>query len=344
MIGSYNDVFLRACNGERTERVPVWFMRQAGRALPEYRKVRERFSLLEICRRPEVAAEVTLQPIRRLRVDAAILFSDIMVPLQAMGVALEIEAGRGPVIEDPVRTPADVERLRPLEPETDLPHVLETIRILRGELTVPLIGFAGAPYTLASYLIEGGASRDHARTKLLMHSERALWTDLMAKLTDAVIVYLHAQVAAGAQAIQLFDSWIGHLAPDEYEAFVLPSTRRIFASLATSHVPKIHFGVGAGELLTPIASTSADVIGVDWRLPLDRARTRTGAHKVLQGNLDPVRVLAPWSVLHASVLDVLERGGGHRHVFNLGHGVLPKTDPDSLVRVVETVASWTADG
>ena len=335
-----NDLFLRACKGEATERVPVWFMRQAGRSLPEYRAVRERHSILEVCRTPELAVEVTLQPVRRLGVDAAILFSDIVVPLQAMGVELDIAPGVGPVIESPVRSAGDVDRLRPLEPEDGLPFVLEAVRSLVEQLDVPLIGFAGAPFTLACYLVEGGPSKDHARTKALMTSEPATWHELMDRLAEAILAYLRAQVEAGASAIQLFDSWAGSLAPRDYAAYVAPAVTRILGGLAEPGVPRIHFGVGTGELLELMTGAGADVMGIDWRVPLDRARARLGDDVVLQGNLDPALCLAPFEVVRERAHEILEETGGRRHVFNLGHGVLPATDPDTLARLVEEVHRW----
>jgi len=315
-------------------------MRQAGRSLPEYRAIREKHSLLEICRQPEIAAEVTLQPVRRLGVDAAILFSDIVVPLQAMGVELDIVPGVGPVIEHPIRTVQDVDALLPLEPESGVPFVLETIAILVRELEVPLIGFGGAPFTLASYLIEGGPSRTHARTKAMMLGEPATWNKLMDRLSEAVLVYLRAQVAAGTKALQLFDSWVGALAPAEYLTYVAPAVERIFAGLEDLGVPRIHFGVGTGELLGLMSSVGADVMGIDWRVPLSVARERVARGVTLQGNLDPAVCLAPWHVVEEHALEVLRQGGGRGHVFNLGHGVLPDTDPDVLARLVELVHGY----
>jgi uroporphyrinogen decarboxylase len=337
-----NDNLLRACRNEPVDHVPVWFMRQAGRSLPEYRKLRSSHSILEMCRDPALAAEATLQPVRRLGVDAAILFSDIVVPLEGMGVELDIQPGVGPVIEKPIRTLADVERLRELDPESDVPYVLETIRTLRRELDVPLIGFGGAPFTLASYLVQGGPSRDHARTKALMHGAPDAWHLLMDRLSASMTAYLRAQTLAGAQVIQLFDSWVGHLDPSSYQKYVLPSVLRIFAGLSGIGTPTIYFGVMTGELLPLMASAMPDVVGVDWRVPLDVAKQRVGKRPV-QGNLDPSLLFAPWDVVEAATLDVLKRGGGRGHIFNLGHGVLPDTDPDVLARVVETVHGWSPD-
>ena len=330
-------LLLRACRGEPVERVPVWFMRQAGRSLPEYRKVRKRADLFEICRTPELAAEVTLQPVARLDVDAAILFSDITLPLAAAGIDLEIVAGVGPVIAQPIRSAADLRRLRPFDPDQDAPYVAEAVRIAVAELDRPLIGFAGGPFTLASYLIEGGPSKTHARTREMMYGEPLLWRRLLDALADIAIASLRSQVAAGAQAVQIFDSWAGVLDPDSYREFVLPSARRIFSAIADLGVPRIHFGVGTGELLPLMAAAGADVVGVDWRVPLERARARVGAEIALQGNLDPALCLAPWALLAERVTAVLDRGGGTGHVFNLGHGVLPETSPDALRRIVEHV-------
>ncbi|HEX2196598.1 MAG TPA: uroporphyrinogen decarboxylase [Actinomycetota bacterium] len=334
------DLFLRACRGEATETVPVWFMRQAGRSLPEYRAVRERHSILDVCRTPELAVEVTLQPVRRLGVDAAILFSDIVVPLQAMGIDLEISPGVGPVIAEPVRTAAGVDRLRPLDPEEGVPFVMEAVAALVAELDVPLIGFAGAPFTLASYLVEGGPSRDHARTKALMASDPATWDKLMDRLAESILAYLRAQVGAGAAAVQLFDSWAGSLTPSDYRAHVAPAVTRILEGLADTGVPRIHFGVGTGELLELMSGTGTDVMGIDWRVLLGRARARLGDGVVLQGNLDPALCLAPIDVVKEKAREVLEETGGRRHVFNLGHGVLPATDPDTLARLVDFVHEW----
>ena len=314
-------------------------MRQAGRSLPEYRALREKHSILEMCRTPELAIEVTTQPVRRLGVDAAILFSDIVVPVQAMGVALDIKPGVGPVIDEPIRSLKDVERLRPLIPEEGVPFVLETVRGLVDSLDVPVIGFGGAPFTLASYLVEGGPSKTHALTKQLMYSDETTWFALMDRLAEAVLAYMQAQVDAGASALQLFDSWVGALSPADYKRYVMPSVSRILGGLESSGAPRIHFGVVSGELLPLMSEAGADVVGIDWRVPLDEGRKRSGG-KAVQGNLDPTSVFAPWEVIEAKVTDVLERGGGQGHVFNLGHGVLPETDPDVLARIVDTVHAW----
>jgi uroporphyrinogen decarboxylase len=313
-------------------------MRQAGRSLPEYRNARGSGSILDAIAQPELAAELTMQPVRRYGVDAAILFSDIVVPVAAIGFGVDIKPGTGPVVDEPFRSAADLQRLRLLEPEIDTAHVLETIRILTKELDVPLIGFAGAPFTIASYLIEGGPSRTYGHTKSLMRADPALWTELMNALAALSLGSLRSQVEAGASAVQLFDSWAGALAPADYERFVLPFSRRVLEGCADLGVPRIHFGVGTGELLTLMAAAGADVVGVDWRVPLDRARDRIGGGRALQGNLDPAICLAPWEVVEAEVRDVLRRNDGRPgHVFNLGHGVLPETNPDTLQRVVELV-------
>jgi uroporphyrinogen decarboxylase len=333
---------LAACRGEPVDATPVWFMRQAGRSLPEYREVRARHDILEICRTPELAAEVTLQPVRRLGVDAAILFSDIVVPLQAMGIDVAIRPGIGPVVADPIRSVGDVDRLEPLDPETGVPFVLDTIRAVVPGLDVPLIGFAGAPFTLASYLVEGGPSRTHERTKALMYGEPETWHKLMDRLAEAITAYLRAQVAAGAAAVQLFDSWVGALGPADFEAHVLPGVERILGGIGDLAAPRIYFGVNTSELLPSIARTGADVVGVDWRVTLGEARRRLGPGIALQGNLDPAVCLAPWPVVEAKCLEVIEQGTGLGHVFNLGHGVLPDTDPEILARIVSLVHERTS--
>jgi uroporphyrinogen decarboxylase len=335
MAAPESDVFLRACRSRPVPHVPVWFMRQAGRSLPEYRQARGKGSILESVRSPDLAAELTMQPVRRYGVDAAILFSDIVVPLAAIGFGVDIHPGVGPVVDKPFAHASDLGRLRLLEPEVDVPYVLETIRILRGELPVPLIGFAGAPFTLASYLVEGGPSRQHARTKALMYGQPVLWAQLLERLAEISLASLRAQVAAGAQAVQLFDSWVGTLAAADYRRYVLPASAQVFAGLADLDVPRIHFGVGTGELLDLMAEAGADVVGVDWRVPLGRARERVGPEVALQGNLDPAILLAGWEVTCPRAEQVLIDGGGRGHIFNLGHGVLPNTDPGVLARLVE---------
>jgi uroporphyrinogen decarboxylase len=332
--------FLAACRCEPVSRTPVWFMRQAGRSLPEYRAARGTGNILEAITHPDLAAEITLQPVRRYGVDAAILFSDIIVPVWSTGFGVDIVAGRGPVVEDPVRVPGDVDRLRRLDPEHDTGFVLETVRILAGELPpeVPLIGFAGAPFTVASYLVEGGPSRDFAKVKGLMHTDPATWERLVDRLAEMAIDSLRAQIGAGADAVQLFDSWAGSLSPADYARFALPATTRVLEAVSALGVPTILFGVGTGELLGLMASAGPDVVGVDWRVPLDLARARVGAGRAVQGNLDPAACLAPFEAVAAETRAVLEAAGTEPgHIFNLGHGVLPETDPGILGAVVELV-------
>ena len=330
--------FLRACRGLPTTTTPVWFMRQAGRSLPEYRALRSSETILEAIRHPDLAAEITLQPVVRHRVDAAILFSDIVVPLAAIGVGVDIVAGKGPVIAAPFESEKDLGRLRALEPEIDTPYVLETVRMLARDLDVPLIGFAGAPFTVGSYFIEGGATRTFARTKSLMHNDPELFMKLMDRLADLSISSLRSQVEAGCSAVQLFDSWAGALSRADYQRFVLPSSRRVFAALSDLGVPRIHFGVDTGELLDLMATSDVEVIGVDWRTPLTTAQLRTGSTVALQGNLDPSICLAGFDAVVAEARRILAEGAAAPgHIFNLGHGVLPETDPDVLTRLVELV-------
>ena len=318
-------------------------MRQAGRSLPEYHKVREGISMLDSCTRPELITEITLQPLRRYEVDAAILFSDIVVPLRAIGVDVDIKPGVGPVVGEPVRTVADLARLRALDPG-EMPYVAEAVRMLVPELGErPLIGFAGGPFTLASYLVEGGPSKNHDKTKALMYSDPQLWHALLGRLADLTISFLQIQVAAGASAVQVFDSWVGAVSPDDYRHAILPHTSRIFGALEASGVPRIHFGVGTGELLGLMGEAGADVVGVDWRIPLDEAVRRVEPGKALQGNLDPAILLAPWEVVEERALDVIARGRtAEGHVFNLGHGVLPQTDPAVLARLTDLVHAQSA--
>jgi uroporphyrinogen decarboxylase len=314
-------------------------MRQAGRSLPEYRAVRGEGSILDAIAKPDLATEISLQPVRRYGVDAAILYSDIVVPVHAIGFGVDIAPGTGPVVERPFARATDLDRLRPLEPDEDVPYVQETVRNLVAELgDVPLIGFAGAPFTVASYLVEGRPSRTYAKTKALMLGDPTLWHQLVDRLADIAIASLRAQIGAGASAVQLFDSWAGALAPDAYRRCVMPATAKVLAGVADLGVPRIHFGVGTGELLGAMAEAGADVVGVDWRVPLDDARRRVGEGVAVQGNLDPAIVLAPWDVVAGEVRDVLDRNGGRPgHIFNLGHGVLPETDPTVLERVVDLV-------
>ncbi len=329
--------FIRACRGQSHDTMPVWFMRQAGRALAEYRAVRERHQFEEVVATPELAAEVTMQPVRRYGVDAAILFSDIVTPLQAIGMGVTITPGVGPVVDEPIRTSADLVRLRSLEPD-DIAHVAETVELLADELDIPLIGFAGAPFTLASYLVEGGPSRSYTRTKALMFSDVATWHGLMERLAAIVSTSLRTQVAHGASAVQLFDSWAGALSPQDYSRFVLPHSRSVLESLDDLDVPRIHFGVGTGELLGLMGQAGADVVGVDWRVDLAEARRRIPDRAATQGNLEPAVCLAPWPQVEQRVRDVLVAIDGRAdHVFNLGHGVLAETDPGVLAEIVALV-------
>jgi uroporphyrinogen decarboxylase len=336
-------VFVRACRGLPVPHTPVWFMRQAGRSLPEYRKVRAGIPMLEACRRPELVAEITLQPVRRHGVDAAILFSDIVVPVAAAGIDLDIEPGTGPVVAEPIRTETDLARLRPLTP-ADVSYVDEAVRLLVGELgPIPLIGFAGAPFTLASYLVEGGPSRTHAKTKAMMYGQPELWHALCARLAGITLEFLRVQVAAGVSAVQLFDSWAGALSEADYRRFVLPHSAHVLGGLAGAGVPRIHFGVGTAQLLTAMGEAGADVVGVDWRTPLDTATALAGPERTVQGNLDPCVLFAPWPVVEREVRRVLAEGrAAPGHVFNLGHGVLPETDPEVLTRVVALVHEASA--
>jgi uroporphyrinogen decarboxylase len=328
-----NDRFLRACRLEPVDATPVWFMRQAGRYLPQYRALREKHSLLELCREPALAVEVTLQPLAVLDVDAAILFSDLLLPLAPMGLDFDFIKGEGPAIARPIGSAADVARLRRFEPREALGHVLETIRLLRRQLSgkVPLIGFGGAPFTLASYAIEGGGSTNYLRTKSFMYSEPAAWHRLCALFADVMTTYLAAQVEAGAQALQIFDSWAGALAPQDYREFALPHTKRIFDGLASAGVSLIHFGVGTTAILRDLAHAGGHVIGVDWRIGIDDARAVIGFDRAVQGNLDPVLLFAPRERLLSAADDVLRRAGGRPgHIFNLGHGVLPNTPVENV--------------
>ncbi|MFD0586651.1 uroporphyrinogen decarboxylase [Paenibacillus sp. GCM10027627] len=340
---SYNDRFIRASRKEQVDRVPVWYMRQAGRYDPDYRKIKEKYSLLEICKQPELAAEVTMMPIRKLGVDAAILYSDIMNPVASIGIDFDIVANVGPVIHNPIRSAADVERLKPIDVEGDLGHVLETIRILDRELEVPLITFAGAPFTIASYLIEGRPSKNYLRTKALMYSEPEVWHELMRKLGDMVIAYLRAHIANGGKAFQLFDSWVGALAPADFRKFVLPTIERIFAELSDLPQPKIYFpGVSSGELLPELTQVKADVIGLDWRVSIPEGRRRLGGKFGVQGNLDPTILTAPMGVIESYAAEIIDQGIQEPgFIFNLGHGLFPEASLEKLAELTAFIHSYS---
>ncbi|MBG7609748.1 MAG: uroporphyrinogen decarboxylase [Anaerolineae bacterium] len=333
--------FLRACHRLPVDATPVWFMRQAWRYMAEYRAIRARYTLLEIVEQPELAAEVTLQPVDAFGVDAAILFADILLPLVPMGLNLEFVKGQGPHIDNPIRSEADVARLRLLDAEADLGHVMEAIRILRPELDgrgVPLIGFAGAPYTVASYMIEGGPSKNYLHAKGMLYQAPQIWHALMEKLSASLIDYLSAQVRAGAQAVQLFDSWVGALSPQDYRQFVLPYSQRILKALELTGVPVIHFGTGTATLLEAMKEAGGTVIGLDWRTPLDKGWDTLGDDIAVQGNLDPLTLFAPRDVLKSKIEQVLQAAAGRPgHIFNLGHGILKETDPDKVRLAVELV-------
>lgn len=329
---------IRAYRGERTETPPVWFMRQAGRSLPEYRKLRVGTDMLDTCLTPELASEITLQPVRRHGVDAGIFFSDIVVPVKLAGVEVSIVAGRGPVLSSPIRTPEDIAALRPLTPEA-LDPIREAVALTVAELgKTPLIGFAGAPFTLAAYLVEGGPSKDHLSARSLMHSDPASWNALLSWCADVTGAFLRAQVDAGASAAQLFDSWVGSLSVDDYVSHVAPHSRTALSHVADTGVPTIHFGVGNGHLLEAMRDVGTSAMGIDWRMPLAEANGRLGGTVPLQGNIDPAYLAAPWPILAAHIDSVLESGSvAPAHIVNLGHGVPPTTDPSVLTRIVEHV-------
>jgi uroporphyrinogen decarboxylase len=334
-----NDRFLKACRREAVDATPVWFMRQAGRYMPEYQAVRAKHSILEVCKTPELAATVTLQPIERFPLDAAIIFADILLPLEPMGISLSFAEGEGPVIHNPVRERADVERLRVVDGEP-LSYVGHSISMARKALAgrVPLIGFAGAPFTLASYMIEGRSSKHYILTKRLMYREPAVWHQLMDKLARVVTAYLREQIRAGAQAVQVFDSWVGCLTPGDYAEYVLPHAQFIFEELKRESVPLIHFGTGTAALLELMRAAGGDVIGVDWRVRLDEAWARLGYDVAIQGNLDPVALFAPRQEIERRIKDILGRAAGRPgHIFNLGHGILPQTPLESVAAAVDLV-------
>lgn len=338
---TFNDNFLRACRGEGTDHVPVWYMRQAGRSQPEYREIKKKYSLFEITHQPELCAYVTKLPVDQYNNDAAILYKDIMTPLPAIGVDVEIKAGIGPVIDNPIRSKADVERLGTINPEADVPYVLDTIKLLREQLTVPLISFGGAPFTLASYMIEGGPSKNYNKTKAFMYAEPEAWFLLMDKLGEMTITYVKSQIAAGAQAIQIFDSWVGTLNVADYKMYVKPVMNKIFSALREENVPLIMFGVGASHLVEEWNDLPLDVVGLDWRLPINEARAR-GVNKTVQGNLDPAILLSPWNVIEERAKAILDEGmKTPGYIFNLGHGVFPEVNPDTLRKLTAFVHEYS---
>ena len=337
-----NDRFLRACRREPVDATPVWFMRQAGRYMPEYRAIREKYSLLEICYQPELAAEVTMQPVHALGVDAAILFADILLPVIPLGLGLEFAKGEGPVIGKPVRTLGDLAAMKPVDAEADLGYVMDAIRILRRELSIPLIGFCGAPFTVASYIIEGGSSREFLHTKTMMYSAPELWRALMDKLSTVLADYLVAQIRAGAQAVQIFDSWVGALSPQDYEKFVLPYSQRVLEAAKAENVPVIHFGTNTTTLLPLMKRAGGDVIGLDWRIPLEDGWSLLGHDVAVQGNLDPTLLFAPLPEIKKRVQDILRRAEGRPgHIFNLGHGILQHTPVENVKAVVDMVHEFS---
>jgi len=337
--------FLKACRRQEVDCTPVWMMRQAGRYLPEYRALRKKHSFWEMCKTPELAVEVTLQPLRRLELDAAILFSDILVPLEAMGSAIEFYEGRGPVVEKPIRSAADLEGLTVIEAEAAVPFVMEAIRILRRELEnrAPLIGFSGAPFTLASYLVEGGGSKQYQHVKTLMYSDPDTWHRLMTMITETVISYLAAQIRAGAQVVQLFDSWVGCLGPCDYREYAFPYNRRIFEALREFDVPTIHFANQASTLLDQVVEAGGDIIGVDWRQDLGKAWQTIGYERGIQGNFEPVALFGPISEIRKRVKRIIEQAENRPgHIFNLGHGILPTTPIDHARAMIDAVHEFSA--
>ncbi|RFU62125.1 uroporphyrinogen decarboxylase [Peribacillus glennii] len=343
MTREFNDTFLKAARGERAGHVPVWYMRQAGRSQPEYRALKEKYSLFEITHQPELCAYVTRLPVEQYDVDAAILYKDIMTPLPAIGVDVEIKTGIGPVISNPIRSIDDVEKLGELSPEDDIPYVLETIKLLTTEqLSVPLIGFSGAPFTIASYMIEGGPSKNYNKTKAFMYTEPKAWFALMDKLADMIIVYVKSQIQAGAKAIQIFDSWVGALNVEDYRSFIKPVMARILSSLKEENVPLIMFGVGASHLALEWNDLPLDVVGLDWRLSISEAR-HLGINKTVQGNLDPAILLSSWDVIQERAAKILDMGMEQPgYIFNLGHGVFPQVNPETLKRLTSFIHEYSA--
>ncbi|WP_148357165.1 uroporphyrinogen decarboxylase [Peribacillus simplex] len=338
-----NDTFLKAARGEKTDHVPVWYMRQAGRSQPEYRKLKENYSLFEITHQPELCAYVTRLPVEQYDVDAAILYKDIMTPLPAIGVDVEIKSGIGPVISNPIKSVTDVEKLGELNPEKDIPYVLDTIKLLTTEqLSVPLIGFSGAPFTIASYMIEGGPSKNYNKTKAFMYSEPKAWFALMDKLADMIIIYVKSQIKAGVKAVQIFDSWVGALNVEDYRVFIKPIMTRIFSSLREENVPLIMFGVGASHLALEWNDLPIDVVGLDWRLPITEAR-QMGIQKTVQGNLDPALLLSSWDVIEERTKRILDQGMEQDgYIFNLGHGVFPSVNPETLKRLTAFIHEYSS--
>lgn len=343
MAKPINDTFLKAARGEKTDYVPVWYMRQAGRSQPEYQKIKEKYSLFEITHQPELCAYVTRLPVENYNVDAAILYKDIMTPLPAIGVDVEIKGGVGPVISNPIRSLADIEKLGEITPEEDVPYVLDTIKLLTEEqLSVPLIGFSGAPFTLASYMIEGGPSRNYNKTKAFMYAEPKAWFALMDKLGDMIIMYVKSQIKAGTKAIQIFDSWVGALNADDYRVFIKPTMKRILSALSEENVPLIMFGVGASHLALEWNDLPLDVVGLDWRMTIGQAR-EMGIQKTLQGNLDPAILLAPWKVIEEKAKMILNEGMAQNgYIFNLGHGIFPQVEPEVLKRLTAFIHEYSA--
>ncbi|WP_246938710.1 uroporphyrinogen decarboxylase [Bacillus pinisoli] len=341
-ITTFNDTYLKACRGEQTDHVPVWYMRQAGRSQPEYRKIKEKYSLFEITHQPELCAYVTRLPVEQYNVDAAILYKDIMSPLPAIGVDVDIKAGIGPVIANPIRSLADVEKLGEIHPEQDVPYVLDTIKLLTQEqLSVPLIGFAGAPFTLASYMIEGGPSKGYHKTKAFMYAESKAWFLMMDKLADMTITYAKSQIRAGAKAFQIFDSWVGQLNVEDYRTFIKPTMEKIFSALREENVPLIMFGVGASHLVNEWHDLPLDVVGLDWRIQINEARAK-GITKPVMGNLDPSVLLAPWDVIEDRVKNILDQGMSQPgYIFNLGHGVFPEVNVETLKKLTAFVHEYS---
>lgn len=339
-----NDRFLKACRREEVDCTPVWLMRQAGRYMPEYMEIRQKYDFLTMCKTPDLAAEVTLQPVNRLGVDAAILFADILLPLEGMGIELAFAKNEGPVISNPVRTKDDVQKIRILEAEEATPYVLDAIRLIRKELEgrVPLIGFSGAPFTIASYIIEGGGSRDYKNCKSMMWQAPDVWDSLMKKISEVLLKYLKAQIKAGAQAVQMFDSWVGALSPDDYEQYVLPHSKYVLDGLRDEGVPVIHFANNASSMLELVAAAGGDVIGLDWRINLDDAWQRVGYDRAVQGNLDPFTLFAPPRVIEEKVRKILDMAGNRPgHIFNLGHGINKETPVEHAIALVEAVHKYS---